>query len=164
MNLDLANHAVIITGGASGIGLATARLFAEVASRLRVPPVIGELVAGVVLGPSLLGWIQPTEVITLLAGIGIILLGIVLGMAYTFIMDFSSWIVFYRAVPNLFIPTFAAGLPFGALHITGNVIFALVLGKPVLTLFKRFQRRFHVKYDSEKPPLPSESPVLPILR
>src|SRR5512145_776702 len=54
--------------------LLTARLFAEVASRLQAPPVIGELLAGLVLGPSLLGWIEPTEVIHLLAGIGIILL------------------------------------------------------------------------------------------
>lgn len=54
--------------------LLTARLFAEAASRLQVPPVIGELLAGLVLGPSLLGWIEPSEVIQLLAGIGIILL------------------------------------------------------------------------------------------
>lgn len=54
--------------------LLAARLFAEVASRLRAPPVIGELVAGILLGPSLLGWIEVTEVIHLLAGIGIILL------------------------------------------------------------------------------------------
>jgi energy-coupling factor transport system substrate-specific component len=82
----------------------------------------------------------------------IVLLGIVLGMAYTELMDFSSWLVFYRADPNYLIPTFAAGLPFGALHITGNVIFAVVLGKPVLTLFKRFQQRFHVTYDADRPP------------
>ena len=67
----------------------------------------------------------------------IVLLGIVLGMAYTELMDFSSWLVFYRADPEYFVWTFSAGLPFGALHIVGNVIFALVLGKPVLTLFKR---------------------------
>jgi Kef-type K+ transport system membrane component KefB len=56
------------------IMLLTARLFAEVAARLQSPPVIGELLAGIVLGPSLLGWINPTEVIKLLAEIGIILL------------------------------------------------------------------------------------------
>lgn len=54
--------------------LLAARLFAELATRLHAPSVIGELMAGVVLGPSLLGWIGPSEVIHLLAGIGIILL------------------------------------------------------------------------------------------
>jgi Kef-type K+ transport system membrane component KefB len=54
--------------------LMTARIFAELATRLQAPSVIGELFAGVVLGPSLLGWIEPTEAIRLMAGIGIILL------------------------------------------------------------------------------------------
>lgn len=54
--------------------LLTARLFAEIASRLQTPPVIGEILAGVLLGPSLLGWIEPVDVIRLLAEVGIILL------------------------------------------------------------------------------------------
>ena len=54
--------------------LISARFAAEVASRFGAPSVIGELLAGVVLGPSLLGWIEVTEVIRLLAEIGIILL------------------------------------------------------------------------------------------
>ena len=54
--------------------LLTARIFAELATRLRSPAVIGELLAGVVLGPSLLGWIEPAEAIRLMAEIGIILL------------------------------------------------------------------------------------------
>jgi len=54
--------------------LLTARLFAEVAVRLSVPSVIGELLAGIALGPSLLGWLAPNEIIRLLAEIGIILL------------------------------------------------------------------------------------------
>lgn len=54
--------------------LLAARLLGEVAARLRVPPVIGELMAGVLLGPSLLGWVEPSTVILLLAEIGIILL------------------------------------------------------------------------------------------
>jgi len=54
--------------------LLTARLFAEIAVRLKAPSVIGELTAGVVLGPSLLGWLEPNEVLKLLAEIGIILL------------------------------------------------------------------------------------------
>lgn len=54
--------------------LLTARVFAELAVRLKSPAVIGELVAGVVLGPSLLGWLDPAQSIKLLAEIGIILL------------------------------------------------------------------------------------------
>lgn len=54
--------------------LLTARLFAELATRLRSPAVIGELLAGIVLGPSLFGLIEPLEAIRLMAGIGIILL------------------------------------------------------------------------------------------
>lgn len=54
--------------------LLTARIFAELAARWGSPAVIGELFAGVVLGPSLLGWIEPMETIKLMAEIGIILL------------------------------------------------------------------------------------------
>ena len=54
--------------------LLAARILGELASRLKVPPVIGELLAGVLLGPSLLGWVEPSTVIRLLAEIGIILL------------------------------------------------------------------------------------------
>ncbi len=41
---------------------------------MQAPSVIGELFAGVILGPSLLGWIEPYEAIKLMAEIGIILL------------------------------------------------------------------------------------------
>lgn len=54
--------------------LLTARVFAEIITRLQVPSVIGELLAGIVLGPSLLGWIEPVEAIKLMAEIGILLL------------------------------------------------------------------------------------------
>lgn len=54
--------------------LLTARVFAELATRMQAPSVIGELLAGVVLGPSLLGWLEPVEAIKLMAEIGIILL------------------------------------------------------------------------------------------
>jgi Kef-type K+ transport system membrane component KefB len=54
--------------------LVAARIGGTLAARLGAPSVIGELVAGIVLGPSLLGWLEPTELIRLLAEIGIILL------------------------------------------------------------------------------------------
>ena len=59
--------------------LVTAKLFGEVAERLGVPAVLGELVAGLILGPGLLGVIPASgepgaEVISFLAELGVILL------------------------------------------------------------------------------------------
>jgi Kef-type K+ transport system membrane component KefB len=54
--------------------LVTARIFSEISARFNIPTVIGEIFAGLCLGPSLLAWIEPTDIIRLLAEIGIILL------------------------------------------------------------------------------------------
>jgi Kef-type K+ transport system membrane component KefB len=54
--------------------LVFSRLLAECAVYLKAPAVIGELIAGVLLGSSVLGWIEPTKTIQLLAEVGIILL------------------------------------------------------------------------------------------
>lgn len=54
--------------------LIAARVAAEVATRFGAPSVIGELAAGIVLGPSVLGWLEPTEAIRLMAEIGVILM------------------------------------------------------------------------------------------
>jgi Na+:H+ antiporter len=56
------------------IVLLAARLFGEVALHMRAPPIIGEIVAGIIVGPSLLGWVTPSDPFKLLAEIGIILL------------------------------------------------------------------------------------------
>src|SRR3990170_8347773 len=54
--------------------LISARLFGEVAAYFQIPSVIGELIAGIVIGPSILGLIEISNPIHLLAQIGIILL------------------------------------------------------------------------------------------
>lgn len=54
--------------------LISARIFGEIAAYFQVPAVIGELVAGIVIGPSMLGLIEISNPIQLLAQIGIILL------------------------------------------------------------------------------------------
>lgn len=64
--------------------LFAARFLGELAAKFGVPSVIGELLAGVLLGPSLLHLIEPTEVIKLLAEIGIILLLFEVGLETDF--------------------------------------------------------------------------------
>jgi Kef-type K+ transport system membrane component KefB len=54
--------------------LMAARMMGELAVYLRAPAVIGEIVAGIILGPSLLGFAEATGLIQILAEIGIILL------------------------------------------------------------------------------------------
>ena len=54
--------------------LLASRLLAELALHAHAPPLIGEISAGILLGPSVLGLVQPSEVIAFLAEIGIILL------------------------------------------------------------------------------------------
>lgn len=60
--------------------LFSARIVGEIAVYLKIPSVIGELIAGVLIGPSILGWVQISPPIYLLAQIGIILLLFEVGM------------------------------------------------------------------------------------
>jgi Kef-type K+ transport system membrane component KefB len=53
---------------------AAAKLLAQTAEWLRQPPVVGELIAGIVLGPGVLGWIEPNEFLTALAELGVMFL------------------------------------------------------------------------------------------
>ncbi|HEX3895182.1 MAG TPA: cation:proton antiporter [Rudaea sp.] len=51
-----------------------AQIGAEIAQRIKMPGVVGEIAAGCVVGPSLLGWVQPAESLDVLAEIGVVLL------------------------------------------------------------------------------------------
>lgn len=53
---------------------AAAKLMAEIFTRLHQPAVIGEILAGVLIGPSVLGWVAPSEASHLLSEIGVIIL------------------------------------------------------------------------------------------
>lgn len=71
MHNEVAIHVLLMQIAAI---LLAARICGEIALRLKSPPIIGELCAGIILGPSLFGWITPNEVLSFLAEIGIILL------------------------------------------------------------------------------------------
>ncbi len=52
----------------------TAKGFGLIARRLKAPQVVGEIIAGLILGPSLLKWVEPSNFISGVAEIGVILL------------------------------------------------------------------------------------------
>jgi Kef-type K+ transport system membrane component KefB len=61
--------------------LASAKLFGALAKRIGQPAVLGELLAGVVLGESVLGIVDPkTEVLHLLAELGVVILLLEIGL------------------------------------------------------------------------------------
>jgi Kef-type K+ transport system membrane component KefB len=51
-----------------------AQVGAEIAQRLGVPAVVGEIAAGIIVGPGLLAWVRINEPLEILAEIGVILL------------------------------------------------------------------------------------------
>lgn len=53
---------------------AAAKLFAEIFERLKQPAVVGEILAGVLIGPSVLGWVSPNEITHTMAELGVIFL------------------------------------------------------------------------------------------
>ena len=54
--------------------LLAAKLAAEAAERISVPPVLGEIVVGIVIGPSMLGLVGSDDVLRVLGELGVILL------------------------------------------------------------------------------------------
>jgi len=62
-----------------------AQIGAEVAQRLKLPGVVGEIAAGCAIGPSLLGWLSPEQILAgtpvdVLAEIGVVLLLFAVGL------------------------------------------------------------------------------------
>ncbi|MFP5262319.1 MAG: cation:proton antiporter [Blastocatellia bacterium] len=62
------------------IALLAAKLMAELFERVRQPAVVGEILAGILIGPSLLNLVQPTQVFDALAEIGVIFLLFMVGL------------------------------------------------------------------------------------
>ena len=76
-------HSFLASSGAIDFGaiftdlaviLIVAKLAAELFERIKVPAVLGEIIAGIVIGPSMLGLIDPSDAMRVLAEIGVIIL------------------------------------------------------------------------------------------
>ena len=52
----------------------SAKLLGELFERLRQPAIVGEILAGVLIGPYVLGWVGPSEVVSLLGELGVMFL------------------------------------------------------------------------------------------
>lgn len=62
------------------IVLLAAKVAAEIAERLGVPAIVGEIVAGISVGPSVLGILEPNKVLEVLGELGVVLLLLEVGL------------------------------------------------------------------------------------
>jgi Kef-type K+ transport system membrane component KefB len=99
-----------------------AKLLGEIAERLGQPAVLGELLAGVLLGPSVLGLVPLTAGIFLVAEIGVILLLFEVGLE----TDLGG--LARVGAPALVVALAGMVLPF-----LGGFLLTLLLGHPTLT-------------------------------
>ncbi|MED3660855.1 cation:proton antiporter [Ureibacillus sp. FSL K6-8385] len=60
--------------------LFVAKIAGQISLRLGQPSVLGKIIAGIVLGPAVLGWIEQTEIIHVFSEIGVLLLMFLAGM------------------------------------------------------------------------------------
>lgn len=84
-----------------------AKLMAEIFERLRQPGIVGEIVAGVLIGPSVLGWVQPDQVLMALAEIGVMFLLFRVGL------DVKASEMLRVGPTALLVATFGVAIPFG---------------------------------------------------
>src|SRR3954464_5037575 len=52
----------------------TAKLLAEVLERVKLPGIVGEILAGILIGPSVLAWVAPNATLSALADLGVMFL------------------------------------------------------------------------------------------
>ncbi|HEY0902200.1 MAG TPA: cation:proton antiporter, partial [Micavibrio sp.] len=71
----------LVTTIASGLGLAF--VFGLIAAKLRIPPIVGYLLAGIVLGPHTPGYIADLHLAEQLSEIGIVLLMFGVGLHFS---------------------------------------------------------------------------------
>ncbi|KAF1078527.1 cation:proton antiporter [Methanogenium sp. MK-MG] len=96
--------------------LICAKLFGELVERVGYPALIGEIAAGILLGPSLLGWVTTNETLEVFADIGIIALLFVSGAE----MNLKSFL----ERRNVAVSTAVAGVlvPFGSGILLGYLL------------------------------------------
>lgn len=96
MELSLLNLVLVLLAAWLGGNLAT---------RLGYPSVLGELVAGILLGPPLLGFLEPNEATKVLAQVGVLLMMLYVGLEINFNdVKRASWPGFLAAIGGFIVP------------------------------------------------------------
>jgi Kef-type K+ transport system membrane component KefB len=110
------------------------------ASRLGYPSILGELLAGVVLGPSLLGLLHGSDALMVLADLGVLLMMFYIGMEISpQELVKASWVGFLAAIGGFVLPAilgYSVALGFGTSSMAALVV-GLVAGVTALATKSR---------------------------
>ena len=112
-----------------------AKLLAEVFERLGQPGIVGEILAGVLLGPSVLNWVRPDQVLTALAEMGIMFLlfrvGLEVKASELMRVGGTALIVAILGVVAPFVSGWAIMAAFGVSHIEAIFVGAAMVATSV---------------------------------
>lgn len=97
--------------------IVAAKLFGILARKLKAPQVVGEIVAGLIIGPSILGMVNQTEFLSQMAEIGVILLMFSAGLE-TNLRDLlkTGPVAFAIACAGVFVPLLGGSLLYMAFY------------------------------------------------
>ncbi len=145
--MDIAHGFLIIA-----VIILGARLFAELGVRIGIPTVIGEILAGLVLGPSVLGFVESNETLQFIAEVGIVLLLFEVGMETDLYRmaktGFKPFIVanagvFFPFVLGYAVSYYLLHIPFLASLFIGGTLTATSIGITVRVLTELNRRQSH---------------------
>ncbi len=103
--------------------LVLARFFGELFERMGQPAMIGEIIAGIILGPSVLNFIHRTEELKVISDLGVFLLVILAGLE----INFDDILKSIRG-RNIFVSLLAFFIPIGSGFLVGQAFH-----QPVMT-------------------------------
>jgi CPA2 family monovalent cation:H+ antiporter-2 len=143
------HHTSLIATICAGLGLAF--IFGAIANRLKLPVLVGYLVAGVIVGPFTPGYVADQELAPQLAEIGVILLMFGVGLHFS-VKDLMS--VRKIAIPGAVVQILAAtAMGIGLAHLLGwtlgaGIVFGLALSvASTVVLLRALQERRLIETD-----------------
>ncbi len=109
--------------------LVSTKAFGLISGKLQMPQVVGALIAGLVFGPAVLNIIHPSEVLNLLAELGVVVIMFGAGLE-TNISDLkaSGKNSFLIALLGVFVPLGAGILLMNAFNPSGDILESIFLG------------------------------------
>jgi len=111
------HHELLLSFGYIAALIIAAKFFGDIAARVGMPPIVGQIATGIILGPALLNIVHDTPIVTGFAQVGVILLLFLAGLE----TDIKSLMANFKS-------SFAVAVIGVALPFVGGWVVALAFG------------------------------------